>query len=109
MAVREKTAETQLAAAAVRCELLNLNAILGEHHGAIDVAESVGQVSKGSARIHELKPPTGMRMRQGAAYVDRKVRRTVRQDVGVESLRAFVFQTRASLEIVLMSARIYYA
>ena len=99
VAVGEKAANIQFAAAGPRCELLNLYTVLGEHHCSVDLAKAVGQIGKRNSGINQIKPAGGLRPRDGPAYVDGKSRRPIRDDVRVVTLQQFQVEAALGVQI----------
>src|SRR5262249_3629516 len=86
IAVCKKASQIEFATAAVSSELFDLHAILGKHHGAVDVAEPIGKVHKRNTRIYQFEFSVHLRMSCGTQHVHGENSRTVGQDVGIEAL-----------------------
>src|SRR5215472_3265801 len=99
VAICQEAAQVQLASTTVRGEPIDLNAILREDHGAVDVAQSVGQVQKRNSRVTELDPAAGAGIPKIAGNVKSKLRRAIRQDVGIEALRQLEIEVPARVHV----------
>src|SRR5262249_2027706 len=95
VAIGQKAAHVEQAAAGLGGELLDLHAVLGKHHGSIDAAQAVGKIDKRNRRLGQLQPAAELRMRRVAADVHRECGRTVADQVGVEDLHQL--QVKAAL------------
>src|SRR5262249_17778722 len=68
-AIGEEAAQIEYAASAVCREFFNLQTVLRQHHGSVDVAQTVWQIRQGGIGLLQLDASCQKRMRHGAGSV----------------------------------------
>src|SRR6185437_3409295 len=103
--VSQEPAHVQLTTPGLGSKLLNPNAVLSEYQGAVDVAETIGQIEQRNAGVHEVHFSSDLWMLERAVNVNGKVGRPVGDDVRVVALKQSQVHATFCAQVEPMIAR----